>query len=152
YIPPICDWMLVCGDRQREFWERAGCDSSRIIMIGQPRFDVYFDPPALQRWSETGLPVRPGSKTILFLSYNLDTYKPSDLSTYFSEGKIVGDPSGPWKQLRHETEQALLELADEGYTVIVKPHPQQAPTPGQPPFEEVAGARLNKSVFVLPTD
>jgi hypothetical protein len=106
--PFIADFMTVCSDRQREFWVRAGADGGRIQVTGQPRFDVYANPPP----HGTTTP-----KQVLFLAYHLDTYVP---------GAGRGKGLLTWQPLRAATELALLDSARRGVcSVVVKCHPQQ---------------------------
>ena len=105
YAPPIADHMTVCSERHKEFWVRAGGDPDRITVTGQPRFDVYAQPEPRPRGDE---PVA------LFFSYAADSYHPSE-----------GVGESVWAQLHRETEEGLARLAGSGWTVLVKPHPQQ---------------------------
>lgn len=114
FFPFIGDLMLVCSERHKQFWLETGADSSKIIVTGQPRFDLYAHPERRQRWSELGLRVRHDRPVLLFFSYDLGAYSP--------EGEMVAQT---WKELRTQTETALFRLAQEGYTVLIKPHPQQ---------------------------
>ena len=94
--PFLADFMTVCSDRQREFWVRAGADADRVEVTGQPRFDVYVNPPP----SGTTTPRR-----VLFLSYHLDAYVP---------GAGRGKGLSTWEPLRSATELALLDAARRG--------------------------------------
>lgn len=101
--------MTVCSERQRAFWVRAGAPPERLTITGQPRFDVYGAEP----------PPRPAGRTprALFFSYLVHAYHPSG---------AAGDRAAPaWAQLHRQTEDGLLELARDGWEVVVKPHPQQ---------------------------
>lgn len=110
YAPFIADHMVVCSERHKEFWIRAGTDSACIEVTGQPRFDLYLQP---HRW-----PVRAPEPTVLFFSYMLDAYHPE-------EGTAV--PA--WQRLHRETETGLAEVARQGWRVVIKPHPQQVGLP-----------------------
>jgi hypothetical protein len=104
----ISDLMTVCSERHREFWLRAGADGSRIVVTGQPRFDVY---------AKVDEHPRREPPEVLFLTYELDAYVPG-----------VGHGAGlrTWERLRTETERTLIELAATGSCkVLVKCHPQQ---------------------------
>lgn len=103
FAPPVSDLMTVCSERHREFWLRAGGDAERIVVTGQPRFDVYV-----------GGVRAPEERTVLFLSYMPDAYHPTD-----------GQGLPYWRDLHRETEDGLWELARRGWQVVVKPHPQQ---------------------------
>jgi hypothetical protein len=105
WAPPIADHMTVCSERHRQFWLRAGGDPERIEVTGQPRFDYYVGGSARGA---------PGDPTVLFLSYHVDAYHPSEGS---------GEPV--WAKLHRETERALWQLAERGWRVVIKPHPQQ---------------------------
>lgn len=107
YAPFIADHMVVCSERHKEFWIRAGTDPERIEVTGQPRFDLYWQP---HRWPSRAAPER----TALFFSYMLDAYHPE-------EGTAV--PA--WERLHLETEAGLWELARQGWRIVIKPHPQQ---------------------------
>ena len=104
HIPFMSSVMTVCSERHREFWIRAGTDPDRDIVTGQPRFDVYFDPPE-----------HPSDRTLLYLSYDDVAYLPSDRGEEFA---------ADWRTPRRETEEALAEAARD-WTVIEKRHPQQ---------------------------
>ena len=106
YAPFVADHMTVCSERHKRFWVRAGADAARIDVTGQPRFDFYCHP---QRW-----PRRRPEPTVLFFSYLLDAYHPTE-----------GDAAPVWDRLHRETEAGLWELAREGWQVVIKPHPQQ---------------------------
>lgn len=115
-FPFISDLMLVCSIRQKQFWLNAGTEESKIIINGQPRFDMYADKALQKNWHQIGLNIQSDQKVILFFSYDLDAYAPKESSV---------TESGTWQQLRNETEIALKELADKGFVVLIKPHPQQ---------------------------
>lgn len=108
-VPSIAAAMTVCSERNREFWIRAGTEPNRIVVTGQPRFDVYASRPSR---SASTSPER-----LLYLSYDDAAYLPSD----------VGAPyEGSWRDLRRETEQVLARAAATGrWRVDVKRHPQQ---------------------------
>ena len=106
--PFISDWMTVCSERHREFWLRTGADGDRVLVTGQPRFDVY---------ANTAAQTRKQPPQVLFLSYVLDAYVPG-----------VGQGIGlrTWEALRTDTERVLIELAEAGQCrVLVKCHPHQ---------------------------
>lgn len=108
HAPFTCDLMTACSEAHRAFWIRSGADGGRILVTGQPRFDVYAQPHP-----------RPGCSPprVLFLSYQLDAYEP---------GVAGGRGRRTWEPLRAGTEQALIAAARAGAcTVVVKPHPQQ---------------------------
>ncbi|WP_026909675.1 hypothetical protein [Patulibacter minatonensis] len=108
YAPPIADHMTVCSAHHKEFWLNAGADASTITVTGQPRFDVFAHP---DRWPAKDPSAAP---TVLFLSYMVDAYHPTD-------GQ--GEPA--WERLHRQTEEGLRTLADDGWRVLIKPHPQQ---------------------------
>jgi hypothetical protein len=112
FAPPLADRMAVCSERHKRFWERAGADGERIEVTGQPRFDFYSEPG---RWPRD-VPFGENGNTVLFLSYATDAYFPGESSD-----------GGGWSALRLQTERGLLELARQGWRVLVKPHPQQPP-------------------------
>jgi hypothetical protein len=112
FAPPLADLMVVCSERHKQFWVRAGGEQDRILVTGQPRFDFYRDSA---RWP-TEAPRHGDGHTVLFLSYALDAYFPGE-----------GSRSGAWRRLHAETERGLYELARRGWRVLVKPHPQQPP-------------------------
>lgn len=111
YAPPLADRMTVCSERHKSFWVRAGAESRRILVTGQPRFDFYLRP---SEWPED-VPFGDGGPSVLFLSYAVDAYHPGE-----------GSGEGVWGSLHLETEQGLYELARRGWRVLIKPHPQQA--------------------------
>jgi CDP-Glycerol:Poly(glycerophosphate) glycerophosphotransferase len=107
FAPPIADHMTVCSEHHKQFWVRAGAQPATITVTGQPRFDMLCGAAAAPRQDRSG-------PTVLFLSYFVDAYHPSD-------GQ--GEPA--WARMHRETEEALWALAREGWRVQVKPHPQQ---------------------------
>lgn len=120
HVPFMSDVMTVCSDRQRKFWVRAGADPARIVVTGQPRFDVY----AQQRDRRDGV-----RRTVLYLSFDDVAYLPGDL----------GDTGGPtWRDMRRDIETLLAEAATAGWEVAVKHHPQQ------PTQEEWLGQRVQR--------
>lgn len=109
FAPPLADRMTVCSERHRQFWIRAGAEPDKVVVTGQPRFDIYSkaDEPAAGRASGD-------APTVLFLSYAVDAYHPGE-----------GRGTSAWDQLHRQTEEGLHELARRGWRVLVKPHPQQ---------------------------
>ena len=129
--PFVSDFMTVCSERQREFWIRAGTDSDRIEITGQPRFDVYASK------STTGPSPH---RRVLFLTYALDAYEPG-----------VGRGKGlrTWQPLRDATEDALLEVVRTGtFDVVIKCHPQQNRRAAGERFARLAGAEWGRSVIL----
>jgi CDP-Glycerol:Poly(glycerophosphate) glycerophosphotransferase len=110
HAPLVADHMTVCSERHRDYWLRAGAHPDAMTVTGQPRFDFYADNRRVElRYGEEG-PI------ILFFTYLPDFYHPVMVT---SEGE------GVWSDLLHRTEQGLWQLAQEGYRVLVKPHPLQ---------------------------
>lgn len=133
WFPPIADHRTPCSRRLRDFWVQAGADPSTITVTGQPRFDFYRQP---ERWPAR-LPYGDDRPTVLFLSYEYNTYHP--------DGTSSGDV---WEQQHHETEAGLWELARKGWRVLVKPHPQQARS-DRVRLRGELGPLLGKSVFIV---
>ena len=101
------DLMTVCSVRQRDFWIKAGMNPDGIRVVGQPRFDRYA----------TGFTKPSDDSNILFLSYMLDAYYPY---------REKNSDSSVWRQLRSETEDALLDYCrSTKRRLFIKPHPQQ---------------------------
>ncbi|MCB0329470.1 MAG: CDP-glycerol glycerophosphotransferase family protein [Bdellovibrionales bacterium] len=148
-LPVMCDHMCVCSEDQREFWLKSGGKSENISITGQPRFDVYFHPEMVPSWNAMGIPIPSNKPVLLFLSYNLNTYAPEDLSTYYASGISKGPNDGPWRQLRDETEEVLFQLADCGYMVLVKPHPQQDTSEYIPDFAQRAAGRMGNTIHFV---
>jgi hypothetical protein len=115
-LPFISDKMLVCSSRQKQFWLNAGAAENLIHISGQPRFDVYADTDRQKNWQEIGYTFTEHDKVILFFSYDLDAYAPK---------KDASRQDSTWSELRQQTELALRDLAQEGYHILIKPHPQQ---------------------------
>ena len=111
FAPPLADYMTVCSERHKAFWERAGGEGDRIAVTGQPRFDFYARP---SEWPND-VPFGKDGPSVLFLSYAVDAYHPSE-----------GGGGDAWRALHVETEQGLNQLAREGWRVLIKPHPQQS--------------------------
>ena len=107
HAPFIADHMVVCSERHKDFWVRAGTRPELIDVTGQPRFDLYRQP---ERW-----PARVDERpTVLFFSYMLDAYHPDE-----------GSDEPVWDTLHRQTEAGLWELARRGWRILIKPHPQQ---------------------------
>jgi hypothetical protein len=133
FAPPLADRMLVCSERHKRFWVRAGGDAERIEVTGQPRFDFYSEPG---RWPRD-VPFGEKGNTVLFLSYAADAYFPGE-----------SDGNGGWSSLRAQTEQGLLELAERGWRVLIKPHPQQ-PLDSLHELRRRAGELWERRVFLV---
>jgi hypothetical protein len=118
FVPFMSDAMTVCSERQRDFWVRAGTDPARVVVTGQPRFDVYA--AAADSGRHDGRP------TLLYLSYDDIAYLPSDTGVAFE---------GTWQELRRATELAIADASDR-WRVVVKRHPQQ------PVAQEWLGGRV----------
>jgi hypothetical protein len=118
FVPFMSEAMTVCSERHREFWIRAGTDPSRVVVTGQPRFDVYA--------TATNTARRQGRPNLLYLSYDDVAYLPSDTGVAYE---------GSWRDLRRATELAIADVSDRWH-VIVKRHPQQ------PAAEEWLGTRV----------
>lgn len=119
YFPFISDRMTVCSERHKDFWREAGAPEHRIVVTGQPRFDFYAQPERWRKFDPTGSGIsRSEPPTVLFMSYMLDAYIPSE----------YGTTGASWARLRAETEDALVGLALSGEcNLLIKPHPQQEP-------------------------
>lgn len=118
FVPFMSDAMTVCSERHRNFWVRAGADPARVVVTGQPRFDVYAAA------ADSG--PREGRPTLLYLSYDDIAYLPSDTGVAFE---------GTWQELRRATEMAIADVSDR-WRVVVKRHPQQ------PMAQEWLGGRV----------
>jgi hypothetical protein len=115
-FPFISDYMTVCSQRHKDFWLAAGALNDKIEVTGQPRFDFYRQPKQWRSWEQLGISVEPNTQVIIFLSYNVKVY-----AEWIKEGVS-------WARLRSETQEVLIDLARQGgYTVLVKPWPQQDP-------------------------
>lgn len=135
-FPVKCTWMTTCSEESKKFWIKAGGESDKISVIGQPRFDYYFRDNS----SETCLLNNEPDKTkILFLSYDLDAY---------SEDRTTGKISEPWKKLHEDTLNILLKIASNSSVVVyVKPHPQYYGNNLSKFFEKV---HYHKNIILLP--
>jgi hypothetical protein len=133
FAPPLADRMMVCSERHKRFWVRAGGVEDRIVVTGQPRFDFYSDPAT---WP-IDVPFGDAGNTLLFLSYAIDAYFPGE-----------GGGTRAWNALRLETELRLCELARRGWRVLVKPHPQQ-PAESLREWRRNAGELWGRRVFLV---
>lgn len=116
--PFISDHMTVNSLRQKQFWMRAGAKEEMITVTGQPRFDFYKQPERWKKWQDFNIPINTDKQTVLFFSYDVDAYIHPD---YPTQGLS-------WLDLRNETEEILIKLANSGkINVLIKPHPQQNP-------------------------
>lgn len=135
-FPFVADWMLVSSEHHRRFWINAGTAPEIITVTGQPRFDIYRQPERWKSWDQLGVSLEPGRRNILFFTYDLSAYLPY----------IVRDGMIPWKQLREETEAALVALAREkNFNVLIKPHPQ----PGEDQTDHLLALAANPHVYLL---
>lgn len=110
HAPLVADHMTVCSERHREYWLRAGASPDSMTVTGQPRFDFYAEERRNQ------LPYGDDGPVVLFFTYLPDFYHPRMVK---SEG------GGVWWDLLRRTEEGLWRLAQEGYRILVKPHPLQ---------------------------
>jgi hypothetical protein len=133
--PFVSDFMTVCSERQREFWIRAGADTDRIAVTGQPRFDVYASTQPSRRSSR---------RRVLFLTYALDAYVP---------GAGRGKGLRTWEPLRDATEAALLDVVRGGTCeVVIKCHPQQERRVEAERLARLAGPAWGRGVTVADDD
>jgi hypothetical protein len=131
YCPPLADRMTVCSERHKRFWLQSGGAPERILVTGQPRFDFYRRP---SEWPAE-IPIGDGGPSVLFLSYSIDAYYP-------------GESGGSWRELHRDTERGLHELAQQGWRVLIKPHPQQ-PVELLNEWRRSAGELWDKQVFLV---
>ncbi len=135
FAPFVSDLMTVCSQRHKEFWLKAGADEGRVVVTGQPRFDVYAHPG-----TRRNLKVR----TVLFLSYFLDAYQPG-----------VGGGLGlrTWEPLRTATESVLVKAAASGqFRIVVKRHPQQPEDGEERLLRDLAGNLWGQRVALADPD
>jgi hypothetical protein len=134
HAPLIADHMTVCSDRHRDYWLRAGASSEAMTVTGQPRFDFY----AGERRER--LSYGRDGPIALFFSYLPDFYHPVMVK---SEGE------GVWSDMLAATEDGLWRLAEEGYRVLVKPHPLQPLRAEERRIRERVGSLYGERVFVI---
>jgi hypothetical protein len=141
-FPLMSDLMLVCSERHKQFWLNSGASEEKIIVTGQPRFDFYRQPERWRTWADLGLHVPADKPSILFFSYDVGAYSP--------EGVLA--PT--WYQLRRETEDALMDLAQQGlFNILIKPHPQQQEVKrDHKRLQENTGALWGKSILLVPAE
>lgn len=133
--PFAADLMTVCSERHREFWLRTGADGDRLVVTGQPRFDIYASP-------QPGRQERP--QRVLFLTYQLDAYVP---------GAGSGRGWRTWEPLRDATESVLLDAVRSGSCeVVVKCHPQQDRHSEAARLSRRAGSMWNRGVSIAAPD
>ncbi|MFA5114015.1 MAG: CDP-glycerol glycerophosphotransferase family protein [Candidatus Margulisiibacteriota bacterium] len=119
YMPPICDYVLVWSERQKEYYRRSGFpDPAGITVVGQPRSDFWNQP---ERWAERGklfreLDLDPEKKTILYFDFESDNYIKKEM---FDRGYN-------WDALLADIHAELCELARRApqINIIFKVHPQ----------------------------
>jgi hypothetical protein len=110
---PIAEVMTVCSERHREYALRSGAPPDKVIVTGQPRFDVYGRARAAgrHRHDSGGMPM------LLYLSFDDLAYLPAD-----AERRGIGT----WRTLRRDVESVLGRMATEGcWRIVAKTHPQQ---------------------------
>jgi hypothetical protein len=138
-FPFISDLMLVCSERHKQFWLNTGAEAEKIIVTGQPRFDLYRQPERWQTWADLGLRLLSDRPTILFFSYDLGAYLPE-----------VEMMTQTWERLRTETEEVLIDLARQRrYNVLIKPHPQQDIRDDKVRLRAMAGNLWGKCIQML---
>jgi hypothetical protein len=131
--PFIADHMLVSSENHRRFWLNGGVDPDIVTVTGQPRFDLYARPERWRGVAEPGIELD-GKPTVLFLTYDLNVYLP------------IIDRTGlkPWRELRADTEQVLVDVARRGLAnVLIKSHPQ----PGEDQTAHLERLAENPGVF-----
>lgn len=136
HAPPIGDFQTVCSARHEHYSVRTGWDPAKIRVTGQPRFDWYARP---ELWP-TALPYGGAGPSVLFLSYLVDAYHPTE-----------GEGTPAWEALHRQTEEGLWKLADEGWRVLIKPHPQQDFAADRRRIEAEVGSKLGERVFLVPS-
>ncbi len=140
-FPFISDLMLVCSDRHKQFWLNAGAPADKIIVTGQPRFDLYLQPGKWLTWRQLGLRLLPGRQTILFFHYDLAAYSPVDETAQ----------TPVWEELRASTEATLVDLARTGsYNILIKPHPRQPIQEDRQRLRALAGDLWGREVQMAP--
>jgi len=141
-LPFIGDLMLVCSEHHKQYWLNAGANGNKIVVTGQPRFDFYSRPDRWKPRAPIIFDAQANRPSILFFSYDLGAYSP--------EGVLAQT----WIQLRTETEEVLISLAQQGrYRVIVKPHPQQQGIPAyRDHLRALAGDQWEKTVWLVSGD
>jgi hypothetical protein len=134
YAPPIADRMTVCSERHRQFWLRAGASPEAVQVTGQPRFDYYagLGDERVEAGYGQGDPVA------LFFSYQVDAYHPTE-----------GAGTPVWADLHRQTEEGLLSLAERGWRILIKPHPQQPWKEERRRIARSAGSALDDRVFLI---
>jgi hypothetical protein len=132
YAPPIADHMTVCSERQKAFWIRAGADASTITVTGQPRFDRYAEVAARGHGTD-------GPPTAVFFSYQVDAYHPTE-----------GSDAPVWRELHRQTELGLWQLAEHGWRILIKPHPQQGASGALPQVVAALPRNLRERVQLVP--
>jgi CDP-glycerol glycerophosphotransferase (TagB/SpsB family) len=126
--------MTVCSERHRDYWLRAGARKEDMTITGQPRFDFYAEP------RQKELPYGDDGPIILFFTYLPDFYHPV---------MVTSGGRGVWSDLLERTEQGLWRLAQEGYRVLVKPHPLQPFRAETRRIKTAAGALYGSKVFAI---
>ena len=117
WFPFSGDVMTVCSEKSKDFWVACGARPEQVLVLGQPRFDVYCSRTEAADLSVWGVDASAARPIVLFLSYDLDAY---------AEERSLGAAHRPWERLHQETESVLLDLAAKGvFTLMIKPHPQQ---------------------------
>ncbi len=138
-FPFISDLMLVCSERHKQFWINAGSDPEKIIVTGQPRFDLYCQPEQWKDLSALGVTMAIRRPTLLFFSYDRGAYSPEEIGL-----------APTWNQLHAETERVLIDAALGGrYNLLIKPHPQQDIVGDAARLQRFAGAEWGRSVQLL---
>jgi hypothetical protein len=134
HAPLVADHMTVCSERHREYWLRAGASPEAMTVTGQPRFDYYAE----ERSED--LPFGDEGPIVLFFTYLPDFYHPVMVA---SEGRAV------WADLLRRTEEGLWRLAQEGYRILVKPHPLQPFRAETRRIKNEVGDLFGRKVFAI---
>ena len=118
--PLIADHILVWTQRQKEFWEKTGVDSNKIVVVGQPRSDFWKQQNRWKSKNELGIEgLREKNKMILFLTYDPWSYTPEYM---IEKGEMH------WDVLRNETDAVIFAYAkaNPDIDIVIKAHPQQS--------------------------
>jgi len=110
YFPPISDYYLVWGERQKKLWSLRGADESKVHVTGSARSDIFVN-----------LEHKP-PKNVIFFDFDVDAY----INVIdFSELDCKCEPT--WIPLRDAFRRAACRIAEmfPEIQVIIKCHPQQ---------------------------
>jgi hypothetical protein len=117
FAPVLAKNIFVWSNRQKAYWEKIGAESSSIVVLGQPRSDLFYKKEAnsLKNYFKEDLPL------IVFFSYHDDAY----INPIRNLNKK--DPYS-WVDMKSSSHEILSRMSkkySDKFNFVIKTHPQQ---------------------------